>query len=54
MVTFIEQVYALTWKNYVLKRRHWLSTLSEYIIPIIYLFFYLAATGTLFPEDTSA
>ena len=54
MVTFLGQVLALTWKNYMLKRRHWLSTLSEFMIPIIYLFFYLAATGILFTPGTLA
>jgi hypothetical protein len=30
-----KQISALIWKNWILKRRHWKITITEYIFPML-------------------
>jgi hypothetical protein len=49
-----KQVSALIWKNWILKRRHWKITITEYIFPMLYCITFLATTGLLSPKGTKA
>lgn len=46
--SFLDQTVALTWKNWLIKKHHWKSTVMEFGIPMIYFFCNCSATGVLF------
>lgn len=53
MSSFFKQVWILTWKNYLLKKRHLSSSIIDLMLPFLFLIFYLANFGLLTPEDSS-
>jgi hypothetical protein len=52
-VPFFTQVRALVWKNYLLKRRHWRITMTEFLFPFLYCVTFLATIGTFTDKGTS-
>jgi len=44
-ISFIAQVRALTWKNFLLKKRTLKMTITEFIFPIVYCLGYLLYFG---------
>jgi len=42
---FWQQVRALMWKNFLLKRRHWKLTLFEFLMPLVYFISFLGTVG---------
>jgi hypothetical protein len=51
-ISFWRQVKALIWKNYLLKIRHWKTTMVEFILPVIFCLAFLATLGIFAPENS--
>jgi hypothetical protein len=52
-VSFCQQVKALIWKNYILKRRHWKMALIELVMPLVYCVVFLATIGAFSKKDST-
>ena len=51
MATFFKKLILVLWRNFIIRRRHWLLTIFEIVIPVL-LFIMIAALRSNMSEST--